>query len=551
MRQRLVIGIGCVVAAVGLFLAYLRMARAFPINGDGASNALQAWDMFHGNPLLKGWALSDVSFYPTELVQYGIVQWFTGLTADQVHVTAAITYTMIFFLAAVLAKGRATGVEGWLRIGVAVAILLLPVPGTGYQTLLSSPNHTGSAVPLLLAWLVLDRSRQRVWTPVLVAALLGWGAMGDPLITFVGAVPLIVVCAYRALRSRGAERLFELSLVLAGAASVGVSRAFRHLLDSLGAFQSPHPPIELAPLSDWPHRAWMTARMLGVVFGTHRPGWHPPAFELALSALHLIGFLVALAAFAVTVVRALRGTADRVDSVMIAAITCNLGAEVVSTISVDLMAAREIAPVLPMGAVLAARLAGPWLAARHPVPAAASHSGPGAASRAALDAARTAGDGSRIPAKAPRPVWIGRGVLAGVLAVFAITLVAYAPPRAEPSEAQEAADYLRSRGLSYGLGAYWASNNITVTTERGVTVAPVVGGGDRLVPFCWQSKAAMYDAGAHDARFVVFEKDRPFYGTPEQAEHMWGPPVQRHDVGKYAILLYNVNLLDGFPPHCG
>ncbi|WP_432985562.1 hypothetical protein [Dactylosporangium sp. CA-233914] len=517
MRLRVMIGIGTIVAAAGLFLAYLRMARSFPINGDGASNALQAWDMFHGNPLLTGWALSDVSFYPTELVQYGIVQWFTGLTADQVHVTAAITYTMIVLLAAYVAKGAATGLAAWLRAGVAVAILLLPVPGTGYQTLLSSPNHTGSAVPLLLAWLVLDRVRHRVWAPVLIALLLGWGAMGDPLVTFVAAAPLAVVCAYRALRSRGAERLYELYLVAAAVVSVLVSRGFRHLLDTLGAFQSPHPPIELAPLSDWPHRAWMTARMLGVVFGTHRPGWHPAALEVFLSALHLIGFLVALAAFAVTLLRAVRGTAERLNTVLIAAIACNLGAEVVSTISVDLMAAREIAPVLPMAAVLAARFAGPWLAS----------------------------DGSR------RPVRIGRGALAAVLALFLITVVVYSPPRAEPSEAQEAADYLRERNLEYGLGAYWASNNITVTTERKVTVAPVVGGGDRLIPFCWQSKNTMYDAAAHDARFVVFELDRPFYGTPEQAEHMWGAPLERHDVGKYAILLYDINLLEGFAKHCG
>ncbi|GAA2382328.1 hypothetical protein [Dactylosporangium salmoneum] len=513
MRQKALIGVGSVVAAVGLFLAYLRMARAFPINGDGASNALQAWDMFHGNPLLKGWALSDVSFYPTELVQYGIVQWFTGVTADQVHVTAAITYTMIVFVAAWLAKGRATGLEAWLRIGVAVAILLLPVPGTGYQTLLSSPNHTGTAVPLLLAWLVLDRWRHKIWTPVLLAALLGFGAMGDPLVTFVGAVPVIVVCAYRAIRSRGAERWYEASLILAAAVSVAVSRGFRHLLDALGAFQSPHPPIELAPLADWPHRAWMTARMVGVIFGTHRPGWHPPVLEVFLSLLHLVGFLVALAAVAVTLVRAVRGTADRVDTIMIAAIACDLGAEIVSTISVDLMAAREIAPVLPMSAALAARFAGPWLAT------------------------------------AERRK-IGQGVLAAVLAIATLTVVIYSPPRADPAEAQVAADYLRSRNLGYGLGAYWASNNITVTTERAVTVAPVTGGGDRLVPFCWQSKGAMYDAKQHDARFVVLEKDRPFYGTPEQAEHVWGPPAERHDIGKYAILLYNVNLLDGFPPPC-
>src|SRR5690348_9196026 len=34
-------------AAIGMFFAYRRMAWAHPINADGASNALQAWDMWH------------------------------------------------------------------------------------------------------------------------------------------------------------------------------------------------------------------------------------------------------------------------------------------------------------------------------------------------------------------------------------------------------------------------------------------------------------------------------------------------------------------------
>jgi len=31
------------------------------VDADGAGNVLQAWDMLHGNPLLRGWWLSDVS----------------------------------------------------------------------------------------------------------------------------------------------------------------------------------------------------------------------------------------------------------------------------------------------------------------------------------------------------------------------------------------------------------------------------------------------------------------------------------------------------------
>jgi hypothetical protein len=516
-RAGLVTGFGIVVAAVGLFLAYLRMAYAFPINSDGASNALQAWDMFHGNPRLSGWTLSDVAFYPTELIQYAMIQVFTGPTVQQIHIAAAITYTMIVLLAALLAKGRATGPQAWLRVGVTVAILLCPVPGAGYQTLLSSPNHTGSAVPLLLTWGAIDRMRDTKAKPVVVALLLAWGAWGDPLVTFVGALPLAAVCLVRAARLPGPLRSrlvsMDLQLALAAGASVILSHAATWGLKAIGGYHTPKPPIELSPLDEWFHRAHMTARMLGVLFGTHRPGWQSKWIQQGVSYLHLIGFLVALVAVVIVLVRTVQGTADRIDSVMAIAICCDIGAEIVSTLPVDLMAAREISPVLPMAAVLAGRIIGPRLL------------GAGRAAR-----------------------W-RQGVLAAVLALLTLNLVAYSPPRAEPSEGQVVADWLRARDLKYGLGAYWVSNNITVTTHRQVTVAPVIGDVDRVVPMCWQSKTSMYDV-AHDALFIVFEKDRPFYGTPAQAVKMWGPPKQRFDTGRFAVMVYDRNLLDGFPPPC-
>ena len=58
---------GCTSAAILLFLCYLRISGTQPVTSDGASQALQAWDMLHGNWLLKGWSLTDVSFYTTEL----------------------------------------------------------------------------------------------------------------------------------------------------------------------------------------------------------------------------------------------------------------------------------------------------------------------------------------------------------------------------------------------------------------------------------------------------------------------------------------------------
>ena len=60
-------------ATLAAFAVYLRLARTRAVNSDGASIALQAWDMLHGNLLLHGWTLADVTFYTTELPQYMLI----------------------------------------------------------------------------------------------------------------------------------------------------------------------------------------------------------------------------------------------------------------------------------------------------------------------------------------------------------------------------------------------------------------------------------------------------------------------------------------------
>src|ERR1700677_2020586 len=55
--------VGYLAAGIALFFCYLHISYTQNVSSDGASNALQAWDMLHGNLLLSGWTLSDVSFY--------------------------------------------------------------------------------------------------------------------------------------------------------------------------------------------------------------------------------------------------------------------------------------------------------------------------------------------------------------------------------------------------------------------------------------------------------------------------------------------------------
>ena len=116
---------------------------------------LQAWDLLHGNVLLRGWTMSDVSFYTTEIPQYMLVVLAHGVNADVVHIGAAMSYTLLVLGVALLARGHAAGREGAVRMLIAAGIMLAPSLGTGTVTLLSNPDHTGTAVPMLVIWLIL------------------------------------------------------------------------------------------------------------------------------------------------------------------------------------------------------------------------------------------------------------------------------------------------------------------------------------------------------------------------------------------------------------
>src|ERR1022692_415806 len=192
-------------AGVVLFLCYLRLSRTVPVNSDGASNALQAWDMLHGNLLLHGWWLSDVSFYTTELPQYMLVESVRGLGPDVVHVAAAMTYTLLMLLAGLLAKGRATGREAVARVLIAAGIMLAPQLGNASYALLLSPDHLGTGVPLLLLWLVIDRAPPRWYVPVTAGLLLAWVQVADSITLIVGVIPLVIAWAARGWHERAGK----------------------------------------------------------------------------------------------------------------------------------------------------------------------------------------------------------------------------------------------------------------------------------------------------------------------------------------------------------
>ena len=207
-RRLLAIGIwgACALAALALWAAYIRLSQTFPTDSDGAGNAYQAWQMLHGNPLLRGWELSDVSFYTTELPQYLLVELVTGLNANVIHVAAGMTYALALIGAVALAAGRARGWAAVIGGCIAAGIMLDPQGADGVLVLLSSPDHIGTSVPIMLAWLILDRTRPSWAAAAAVSVVLAVAGVADSLVTYAAIAPLVLVVAIRLVHALRRDR---------------------------------------------------------------------------------------------------------------------------------------------------------------------------------------------------------------------------------------------------------------------------------------------------------------------------------------------------------
>jgi hypothetical protein len=498
----------CVTAA---FLCCLRLGSTRAVDSDGAAQALQAWDMLHGNLLLGGWALSDVSFYTTELPQYVAVELVRGLGADVVTVAAATTYTLVLLLAALLAKGTATGASAVARVLITTGIMIAPQASAGVKIFISSPDHIGTTVPVLLAWLILDRAPRRWFVPVIAVVVLGWAAVADTLVLYIGLLPVVLVCLVRIGRAMVASRAplrsqwYEVTLGAGALVAAALARAVVHAIKAAGGFVVQAPVAHVHGVSALPHALDVTGQGLLLLAGADFLGAGPASAETAFLWLHLAGAAAASLGVLVAMGRYLR---DRglVDQILVAAIVINLAAYVFSTQSASILTSREIVAVLPFSAVLAGRMLADRVLAIRAVPI------------------------------------VLLVVLAGYLGGLGYGM---AQPSA-PAANQQLASWLEAHHLRSGLAGYWQANVVTLASGDRIQLRPITTAGALVVPYLWESSSRWYDPRQGSANFVVLTAGTPEYPGFDEVTAVlatFGEPARGYRVGAYLVLVWQRNLL--------
>jgi hypothetical protein len=503
------------IVALALSLCYLREAQTLQLGADPTAQVLQAWQMWHGNPLLRGWWLGDVNFYTVELPMNVVIEMVHGLKPNDVYIGAGLVYAAVVLLTAVLARGNARGWEGVVRALLGAGIMLAPSLVYGTRVLMQGPDHMGTMIPILLMLVLLDRAPERWWVPLVVVVLLTLAQVSDPLATYAAAVAVGLACAVRVCSEiarrqppqRG--RLYDAALVAAALVSVALAHLILAKIHSAGGFYFPPPKngVGFAPLSQLPVHSRLTGYSVLILFGADFVG-QPFGVGTILALMHLVGVALGFCALWIGL-RGFFSRMDRVAQTLVAGTIIILIAGVFGTyMTAPVVGAHEIIPVLPFCAALAGRLLG------------------------------------------------GRLVQARLEPVLALGLVCYlgalayndSQPTPTPLHL-DLAGWLTAHHLKDGLAGYWESNITSLDSEGQLRVAPLADGG--AAPLTYESDSAWYNPAVSTANFIVSVSSPPADARLISASVLraqFGQPARTYHFKEYTVRVYGYNLLTRLNP---
>jgi hypothetical protein len=486
-----------------------RISLASPVNSDGANIAFQAWDLLHGHLLLHGWVTADASYYTFELPQFAVAEVLFGLTVLTCHIVSALTYAIVAALGIALARRNSGGAAAAARSGVVLAILAAPILApSGVAILLEAPQHIGTSAYLLGTFLLIDRAPGWRFTAPLTGVILAAGQVGDATVLYVGVPAVVLVCLYRAVAGAVAARKIrkivgaDLATAVAAAVSGPLALLCRAVMRYFGGYAVVPPRTAVTPRSVWLSHAAVCWQDVRTLFGAAVTSPGTGAFTAAVFGWAcLVAAALGLARVTWTWRRA-----SHAEQLLAVAIAVNVVIYVISNMATT-TSSREIAAVLPCGAVLAARAFVPRR----------------------IEAATRA-----------------RAALAVASAAAVVPLAAAATQPVAPSEAVPLAAWLTTHNLRYGIAGYWDASAVTLQSGNRVLIRAVSRKHDHFVPYYWETKPSWYSASLHDATFVIADTNGGYpndHYTISEIKAAFGRPARIYWVAGRQIMVYRENLL--------
>jgi hypothetical protein len=511
--QRAVKALALLVIAAAVLVLFTSLSQhAFVNDSDTSTVVLEGFAMRHGNVLLHDWSLSLDSFWTVDVPFYAVGTFIIGLRPLLVNAVPAFiglgTVVAGIFAAREGLRGRASVVAG------ATVALLLILPSHALSFFfLQGPWHIATGLWCLLAFIGLRNGRFG-WGWCLAVLFLAAGLLGDVQALAFGVLPVFVAGLVAMARRRSWRS--GVALISAAAASVAVSEAIREICLKIGTFtfnESHHTATASRMSHSVGHLLNWSAALFGVISGP----FGGPEVPVPLRLAHLAGLLVVLACVCFAAFEMLRsvvsartqtdnndGAGFGLDDLLVLGIVGDLGVFEVLTLSNNVLYARYLTVAVIFAIVLTGRVLGR-----------ASHR---LRSRASL-----------------RLVGVLGIVLVGAFSAE-VGLELAAPTPVQPATALDS--FLSAHHLREGIGDYWAASAITVQSDGGIAIRPVVANlKHKIVPDGRQAPSTWYSGQRF--QFLVYQSEP--YGRVDAATvaGTFGTPKTTWIIGQYRVVVWS------------
>ncbi|HUY05737.1 MAG TPA: hypothetical protein VMU99_00555 [Acidimicrobiales bacterium] len=502
------------------WLLSVMSAHIFAGNSDGATVVLEGQSISSGNFWLHGWGLSNDSFWSIDAMFYALFVHIEGVTKAALHVVPALIAGFVILLGLWMVRDEDHSWRCVFAGGFLVLILALPNPDLSFF-LLQGPWHIGTALLCLIAFAGLSSDRWGVGSVVAVLALAA-AFLGDLATVAFGMAPVIFAGLSEMARMRSLRR--GLPSVAAGLASIGLAEVGRLVLRHFGAFTLSNGITRATSnryLTNVGHSmTWMTG-----LFGVKRLAIGPVSVlsgdavnnGSAFSRIvHLPLLLVVTGGVAFALLTFVRGLifgdrlgsrssrSLRIDALLLSGIAGSVATYVYLCPNNNANYARYLIAAVIFGAILSARTV-----AR------------------ALQPMRRA--------KSILPLALASILLVAAVA-FATTGNLSSSAATQPTESLIL--FLEAHHLSIGVGDYWSSSVVTVSSGERVVIRPVITNRKRIVVrYGRQSDASWY--GGTRFQFLVYNVKHPWRRiNATTAITTFGRPKAAYGVGSFRIIVW-------------
>lgn len=488
---------------VYVFLLYLQV----PLNSDHANQILQASDILNGNVLLKGWNLTGVSFYLSELPFYVFGTAVAGVDTYAYIIAAAAMVITLFVL------GYVNAFERKSEHGVLKALMWCALAGLPTLTRLGYlRGHCAIFVYFMLCLLCLRRifmdegCAAGAW--IALGVLTACGCMSDMQLVMICVLPTVLYCLINLL-SRTVPFGTRRNLITVGVLFGGIVLGM--LMDKLlmtagginkNSFLDTRKFVDMDRLGE---KFLLLGKGLLNSFGAEFPLTGRGCIGLVFACLLLLLTVGTIGRTARTWVRA--GKADAVSAICSLSIAVMLCVCFFTDIYTSEDSARYIAFLPFASAAVLCRNAETRFTAEH----------------------------------------AGHWKLA--VPAFLLALCAFAMPvsfsRVETPQDRLAA-FLEENELTYGYADFWNASHTTVAAHERVKVRAVrvraaeVGKPDYLAMQNWFCKTEWYSD--YSGNFIAFDGKGYLDVREDYIRMLLGEPDRVLDNGEYTVFVYERGL---------